>query len=722
MNGRNATAGLQLGRQRLAKAGTQHSASLHRHLAGNQVDLACALFLFLSSLALYAVTAVPGPFDGDYGEFQYMPRLLGLPHPTGYPIYLLLGWAWSWLPLGTMAFRLNLFSALWAALTLALLFALARQFGLRRVAALGGTLAFALAPAFWRYAGLAAVYSLHTALLVAALNCWVRWSTVSAPSDAKWFWAAAFFTGLALTNHPTAAFLVPAAVVFVVLHWIPDGLLPRHSSPGRGKGQETGLGKRPRLRELLVAVVFFVLPGLIYLYVPLSLWASGACVPGADLAESIAKGRMPPYVDCALESFVDYVTGRSLLVSYNVQWDLLWSSLPKMLIDHFGRALAVLGVVGSVVWLVRRPRSWVLPVVLLLPAAAYAVTYDADFAARDEIAHLEGHLLPALLVFSLWIGQGLNSIMEVLMGLFGHSWLANSAAALLLILALSAHLWRSGLPTARNQVQSLAIQRYWTEVLSYPLEPGAALTGHWGDLTSFWYFQHGEGQRPDLWGIYPPSMSKIDAWLAETDRALYLAGPVLDWNPHLLAQYNLTPWGILVRISPWDDPPDLPPMASRTGLFGDSLQLEGYTTYVPGEGESERAQRRQLWLVWHTIAPTPRDLSVSMRLHAPDGRLLLQQDGRLASLWFPEGTMQAGQRLLTVFDIEPPDSLPQDAVVRITVYDPHTLQPLLTSEGQDLLELGPLTPPSTLLSIPPPLVSQTEMSYGVYVPLVGAGQ
>lgn len=84
--------------------------------------------------------------------------------------------------------------------------------------------------------------------------------------------------------------------------------------------------------------------------------------------------------------------------------------------------------------------------------------------------------------------------------------------------------------------------------------------------------------------------------------------------------------------------------------------------------------------------------------------------------------MQAGQRLLTVFDIEPPDSLPPDAVVRIAVYDPHTLQPLLTSEGQDLLELGPLTPPSTLLSTLPPLGSQTEMSYRVHVPLVGAGQ
>ncbi len=50
------------------------------------IDLICVVLLAVGSFGLYAVTAVPGPFDGDSGEFQYMPRLLGLPHPTGYPL------------------------------------------------------------------------------------------------------------------------------------------------------------------------------------------------------------------------------------------------------------------------------------------------------------------------------------------------------------------------------------------------------------------------------------------------------------------------------------------------------------------------------------------------------------------------------------------------------------------------------------------------------------
>ena len=184
-----------------------------KYFTEQQLDLIYLLLLALGSFALYATTAVPGPFDGDYGEFQYMPRLLGLPHPTGYPSYLLLGWLWSWLPIGTMAFRLNIFSVFWATLTLIFIFIIAREQKLSRMAALGGTLALAVVPAFWRYTGLAAVYTLHTALLAIALCLWLRWQR---HHTSKRLSQAAFLTGLSLTNHPTAAFLVPAAGLFVL--------------------------------------------------------------------------------------------------------------------------------------------------------------------------------------------------------------------------------------------------------------------------------------------------------------------------------------------------------------------------------------------------------------------------------------------------------------------------------------------------------------------------
>lgn len=700
------------------------SSSWLRRLAVPRIDLIYMVLLAVGTFTLYAATAVPGPFDGDYGEFQYMPRLLGLPHPTGYPIYLLLGWFWSWLPLGTMAFRLNLFSAFWATLTLLLLFAIGRQQKLQPLAALAGGLALAFVPAFWRYAGLAAVYTLHTALMAAALLLWLYWSAAlrqKTSETSKRLWMAAFFTGLALTNHPTAAFLVPAAALFVLLHLrrirsadaavlerVPDR---EDREAQMGEFRSLNAAKQPNLayaspsgalgvRDWLLGAGFFALPGLLYLYVPLRLWMIGPGLESFGLRESIAKGRIAPFVDWSLQSVVEYITGRSLLNNYDLKVNLLWESLPELLGQQFGWPLMLLGAIGMGVWLWRQPRSWLLLITLFLPAAAYAVTYDADFTERGEIAHLEGHLMPALLVFALWVAQGVNTLQQTSLlilkrveqaSLLGAAkdlskGLSAALIALLLLLVLGLQLWDREIPTAADSQQSDSIRAYWTEVLTYPLEMEAALTGHWGDLTAFWYFQHGEGLRPDLWAIFPPNIPQIESWLNESARPLYLAGPLLDWSAELSQRYNLTPWGILVRIAPQDQPPTFPPMQVRSALFGDQLQLEGYDVV------SLAPNRQQLWLTWHTIAPTSRDLSVSVRLHAPDGTMLHQHDGRLASLWYPDGTMPAQQPLLTVFDLELPDNLPPDTVVQIVVYDPQTILPLLTTEGQDLFELGPFQP------------------------------
>lgn len=628
------------------------------------------LLIGLAALILYAATGVPGPFDGDYGEFQYMPRLLGLPHPTGYPLYLLLGWFWSWLPLGTMALRMNLLSAVWAALTLALLVGLVRQQGISRTAALAGAVTLGIVPAFWQYAGLAAVYTLHTALLAAALWLWLAWARAlrSREPTARRLWLAAFATGLCLTNHPTAAFIVPAALLFVLAHWMP---LPRLSPH-----------QRPTLREVAGAALAFALPGLLYLYVPLRLWGIGPGETRAGLHASIAKGWIAPFLEWNTEGVLHYITGRSLLGGYEVAWELLVTRLPGLLVEQAGLPLVALGMLGAALWFWQKPRGWLLGTALFLPAAAYAVTYDAEFASRNQIAHLEGHLLPALLVLALWVAAGVEGLVRAGTRLLRRGILAEGGAALLLALVVFLQLRGAKVPTTADRVQSQSIRTYWTEVLAYPLEEEAALTGHWGDLTAFWYFQHGEGMRPDLWAIFPPNRPQIEAWLEEAERPVYLAGPLLDWGSDITEEYELTPWGILVRVAPRGNPPTFPPMQPREVLFGEQLRLDGYRTETLGP------TRRQLWLAWETTTPTSRDLSVSVRLHGPDGAQLLQKDGRLASLWLPDGTMPADQPLLTVFDLDLPPDLPAGTVVRIVVYDPNSLAPLLTSEGQDVVELG----------------------------------
>src|SRR4051812_43036105 len=71
--------------------------------------------LVLRAFALYIATLAPSVMPGDYAEFQFSAAILGVPHPTGYPLYILLGKLFTMLPVGDVAYRVNLSSAVYMA-------------------------------------------------------------------------------------------------------------------------------------------------------------------------------------------------------------------------------------------------------------------------------------------------------------------------------------------------------------------------------------------------------------------------------------------------------------------------------------------------------------------------------------------------------------------------------------------------------------------------------
>ncbi|MCX7670473.1 MAG: DUF2723 domain-containing protein, partial [Anaerolineae bacterium] len=141
-------------------------------------DALLAGLLALLSFALYLRTLAPGLLGGDSGEFQFAAWLGGFAHPTGYPLYLLMGWLWTHIvPLGDPAWRMNLLSAIWGAATAGMFYLLAGQIGMLagrpgpfvRPAAFCAAALFAVTPTFWSQAVIAEVYTLNAALLVACL-------------------------------------------------------------------------------------------------------------------------------------------------------------------------------------------------------------------------------------------------------------------------------------------------------------------------------------------------------------------------------------------------------------------------------------------------------------------------------------------------------------------------------------------------------------------------
>src|SRR5881396_2294146 len=114
-----------------------------QHIAARYI----AVLLFLLFLALYVRTSAPSVLSGDSAEFQMAAPLLGVPHPTTYPLYILLGkLATLIIPLGDLAYRVTLVSSVAAAGAVALFFLLARRVTGSAPAALLAALALGVAP------------------------------------------------------------------------------------------------------------------------------------------------------------------------------------------------------------------------------------------------------------------------------------------------------------------------------------------------------------------------------------------------------------------------------------------------------------------------------------------------------------------------------------------------------------------------------------------------
>src|SRR5204863_6269538 len=119
------------------------------------------------ALAVYVRTMFPGLGAGvDSAKFQYIGSVLGTAHPPGYPLYIGVSYLFSKLPIGTLAYRMNLLSAVCGAITCGLVYAIVRRLGPGRIVAAAIALAMAFGRDMWAESLGAEVYTL-AALLTA---------------------------------------------------------------------------------------------------------------------------------------------------------------------------------------------------------------------------------------------------------------------------------------------------------------------------------------------------------------------------------------------------------------------------------------------------------------------------------------------------------------------------------------------------------------------------
>ena len=178
------------------------------------VENATPILLVCLCLAIYGATLAPAQLGGDAGELQLVPAILSLAHPTGYPLQSLLGKLWvSLIPMGSVAWRMNLFSACAGALCIGLLCQTVHRITHSWLASTVAALSLAVSPIFWGQAVLADKYVLNATLLTAVLWAVTREIAHPGMSAAR---LTAFLYGLSLTHHRSMLVFGP----LLLAHWL----------------------------------------------------------------------------------------------------------------------------------------------------------------------------------------------------------------------------------------------------------------------------------------------------------------------------------------------------------------------------------------------------------------------------------------------------------------------------------------------------------------------
>jgi hypothetical protein len=144
------------------------------------------VFVFLASLLVYAWCVTPTVPYWDSGEYIATSYILGIPHPPGTPLYVLIGRLFTFLPLGSIAVRVNLLSSLSSAVAVLFTFLITVRLARKNLAGdgswwmplAGGVVAaffMAWGTTFWDNAIEAEVYASASAIMCFAIWLALLW-------------------------------------------------------------------------------------------------------------------------------------------------------------------------------------------------------------------------------------------------------------------------------------------------------------------------------------------------------------------------------------------------------------------------------------------------------------------------------------------------------------------------------------------------------------------
>jgi len=567
--------------------------------------LIIALLIFAVSSALYARTTAPTLGGGwDSEEFQHAAYTLGIVHATGYPLYLLIGKLFTTLvPIGNVAYRMNLLSALLTALAVVLVYLNAQMLTRRRLAALITTALFATNVAVWRQAGVASIGPLHLLLLNAILYVLLRGNeTTDTPQRLPVL--VAFLFGLGLAHHRTTfLFALPIA-----------------------------LGSWDHLRQprTFARMAFAAtLPLWLYLYLPLF-------------------GNHSPWYSNTLDGFLAQISGSEAGDYVRITLPQILAGITQVadyLHESFGYVGCVLILVG-VISAYRQPQTRHRNLLLGTATLLYAL-WGTLYAGEPD-----RYLVLPLIFLIYWFALGIQYLEDQV------------PPSLHLGLALGLFLFIALPFPARFRLADWSafdrVYKQWDEIFSLPLPPNATLVGNWGQLNAMRYLQRIEQRRTDLQVIgtqddpTPQTDAARDAFA--DGRAIFLApGVALPRGEYRYAQLGPL---LEVREAPHMQPPAAPKNIALTPAltladFNVTTALEPYapTTRIAPN------RTARITLDWRAETNV-KDFWVRVKLYDPEKRLIAQKDEPPVRGLYPAVRWQAGEYVRDVHNLQIPAGTP----------------------------------------------------------------
>ena len=358
-------------------------------MRGTLILRATSLGAVAVPLAVYLASAYRDVMYWDVGEMDTVPYILGIAHPPGFPLYTMLGWAFTHLvPIGSVAFRMSALSALAVALAAWFVWRIVMDACGDPLAGLTAALLFAFGEDAWEHATRAEAHAL-VVLAYAALTCFLlRWHETGRARD---LYLTASILGFGVAIHPVVACALAGILAAVI-----------------ARAHETDS------RDLLrAAVTACACAAVCFLYLPLR--SAYVNAEGLDpiAAYGVTGSAFWNYGDPVLvDNFVALVTGRDIGVD-NVRYGFTAHAYTLGVVRFITltvRELTPIGCVFALAGLIvmfRRGRSRaIVASATLLPSALFACGFGAE-------SDVDRYFLPAFLLLTIAAGTALAALRAV---------------------------------------------------------------------------------------------------------------------------------------------------------------------------------------------------------------------------------------------------------------------------------------------------------------------